>query len=66
MQACQKRALEEGVRFFGSGVTDGVHPSGCWEWNLCLLEEQQLLLASEPFLQPLFLLLEDRLWYGPD
>ena len=37
-------------------MTDGCEPPyGCWELNSGPLEEQSVLLTSEPFLQPLFL-----------
>jgi hypothetical protein len=37
----------------GAGVTDvGEHSSGSWELNLGSLEEQPVLLTSEPSLQP--------------
>lgn len=45
-----------GVRFPGTGFTDvGELPSGCWEWNLTLLEEHTVLLTTELSFQPLFL-----------
>ncbi|CAO2611376.1 hypothetical protein LEMLEM_LOCUS15124, partial [Lemmus lemmus] len=35
-------------------ITDGCEPPyGCWELNSGPLEEQAMLLPSEPFLQPL-------------
>jgi hypothetical protein len=40
----------------GTGVTDSCKlPRGWWERNLDPLQEQPVLLAPEPFLQPLFL-----------
>lgn len=38
--------VREGTRFPGSGVV-GSH--GCWELNLGSLEEQQMLLTSNPY-----------------
>lgn len=38
-----------GVRSSGAGVTDGYDLPGCWELNLGPLEEQAVLLTSEPF-----------------
>lgn len=40
---------EKGVRFPGAPVK-GSH-GGCWEWNLGPLQEQQVLLTTEAFLQ---------------
>lgn len=40
----------------GTGVTDSCKlPHGWWELNPDPLQEQPVLLAPEPFLQPLFL-----------
>ena len=42
---------EEGVGFHF--ITDGWEPPcGCWELNLGPLEEQSVLLTTEPSLQP--------------
>ena len=42
-----------GVGFPETGVADSHElPSRCWEFNLGLLEEQPVLLTTEPFLQP--------------
>lgn len=36
-----------------TGVTDGCQlPRGCWELNLCLLEEQLVSLTTDPSLPP--------------
>lgn len=36
----------------GTGVMSGSEPPcGCWEWNLALLQGQQILLSPEPSLQ---------------
>ena len=44
---------EEGVRTSGTGVMDGCRlPCGCWELNSGPLEEQPVLLTTEPSLQP--------------
>lgn len=44
---------EEGVKSFGTGVTDGCEPwYGFWGLNLGSLQEQQVLLSPEPSLQP--------------
>lgn len=44
--------LEEGVGFSRTGVIDGCElPCGGWELDLCPLQEQQVLLATEPSLQ---------------
>lgn len=44
---------EEGVKTFGTGVTDGCEPwYGFWGLNLGSLQEQQVLLSPEPSLQP--------------
>ena len=41
------------VQMFGPEVTDSCElPCGCWELNLCPLEEQSVLLTTEPGLQP--------------
>ena len=43
------------VRSPGARVTDSYElPCGCWELNLGPLEEQPVLLTTEPFLQPTF------------
>jgi hypothetical protein len=43
--ACQKRVSDP--------ITDGCEPlCGCWELNSGPLEEQTVLLTSEPSLQP--------------
>jgi hypothetical protein len=45
---------EEGIRFFGTGVTDGCElPFGCLELNLDPLQEQHELLTTEQFLKPM-------------
>ena len=45
--------LGEGVRSPGTGVTDSCElPCGCWELNLGPLQEQHVLLTTEPLLQP--------------
>ena len=42
-----------GVRFPATEVTDRCElPCGCWELNLGPLEEQSVLLNTEPSLQP--------------
>jgi hypothetical protein len=47
LQTHQKRASDP--------ITDGCEPPcGCWELNSGPLEEQSVLLTSEPSLQPLF------------
>jgi hypothetical protein len=52
-QGGQKRALD----FPGIGVTDSCEPPcGCWELNSEPLEEQSVLLTTEPSLQPLSLI----------
>ena len=41
-----------GIRSPGTGVTDSRElPCGCWELNLDPLEEQPVLLTTEPSLQ---------------
>ena len=48
MSTCQRKS-EDGVKYPGTGVTDGCEPLyGCWESNLGPLKEQPLLLTSEP------------------
>lgn len=44
---CMKclQSLEETLRSPGTGVTG---PCGCWEINLCPLEQQQMSLTTEP------------------
>jgi len=50
LQTHQKRALDP--------ITDGCEPSyGCWDLNSGPLEEQSVLLTTEPFLQPSLLFL---------
>ena len=45
LQTQQKRALDS--------ITDGCEPPcGCWGWNSGPLEEQSVLLSTEPSLQP--------------
>ena len=49
---CPRRP-EEGIRSPWTGVTDGCQlPRGCWELNLCLLEEQLVSLTTDPSLPP--------------
>ena len=46
--------LEEGIRFPGTGVTNDCEPScGSWEQNSGSLQEQKVLIPTEPSLQPL-------------
>lgn len=48
-------SLEDSVRSPGTSVTDGCEmPCGCWEPKLGSLHHQQVLLNSEPSLQPRF------------
>jgi hypothetical protein len=50
MQCLQKP--EGGARSLGTEVTDSCElPSGCWESSLSPLEEQPVLVTTEPFLQ---------------
>lgn len=43
---------EEGMKAPGTGIKEVCEPSfGCLELNLCLLQEQQVLLTPEPPLQ---------------
>ena len=45
---------EEAIKATRTGDTDGCEPPcGCWEMNLGPLQEPQVLLTAEPFLQPL-------------
>jgi hypothetical protein len=45
--------LRQPERGCGTGLPDGCEPQcGFWELSLDLLEEQQVLLTSEPSLQP--------------
>jgi hypothetical protein len=45
--------FRRGVRTLGIGITDGCESLyECWELNLGPLEEQLVLLAAEPPLQP--------------
>lgn len=42
------KQVEEGIWFFGNGVTDGYEPPyECWELNLDPLEKQQMFWTSE-------------------
>lgn len=42
----------KGIRSPGTGVMDVCKPSlGCWEWNLDPLQEQQMIVTTEPSLQ---------------
>lgn len=44
---------KKGIRSFGTGIRCGYQSlCGCWELNLGLFQEQQLLLSPEPSLQP--------------
>ena len=53
VQAVLRRS-EEGAESLETGVTDGCEPPrACWGLNLGLLQEQQVLLIAESFLQPL-------------
>jgi hypothetical protein len=46
------RRPEEGIKYPGTGFTDGCEPPrGCWELNLGLLEDQQVLLTTELSIQ---------------
>lgn len=48
-----RQRSEEGIGSPRVGLTDGSEsPCGCWEANPGLLQEQQVLLTSEPSLQP--------------
>lgn len=43
----------EGITVLGTVITDGFElPCGCWELKPGPLEEQPLLLTTEPSLQP--------------
>lgn len=43
---------EEGTEFPGAEIyVDGEPPCGCWEPNTGTLEEQQVLLTTEPHLK---------------
>ena len=45
--------MPEGQKRAPDPITDGCEPpSGCWELNSGSLEEQAMLLTSEPSLQP--------------
>lgn len=45
------RRLEEGTRSPWTGITDGCELlRGCWELNLCPLEEQLVFLTTDPAL----------------
>ena len=49
---CLHVCLCEDVRYPGTGVTDSCElPCGCWELNPGALEEQAVLLTTEPSLQ---------------
>jgi hypothetical protein len=49
---------EEGIRSQCPLITDGCEPPcGCWKLNSGPLEEQSVLLTTEPSLQPLLLFL---------
>ena len=49
----------EAIRSLGTGVTDSCEqPCGCWELNLGPLEEQEMLLTTEPSLQTQNLILK--------
>ena len=51
---CLHVYLSEGVRILGARVTDsGELTCGCWKLNPGPLEEQPVLLTTEPSLQPL-------------
>lgn len=47
------RGQKRGVRYPGNGVilVSYGFPCGCWDFKLCPLEEQLVLLTSEPALQ---------------
>lgn len=48
-----------GQRFRWGEVADACkQPHGCWELNLGSLEEQPVLLTTEPILQPCFLIVK--------
>lgn len=45
---------KESIKFPGNGVPDDCElPFGCWELNPSSLQKQQVLLITEPSLQPL-------------
>jgi hypothetical protein len=47
---------DEGIKSPGTGVTGACeHQYGCWELNPGLLQEQPVLLASDPSFHPLYL-----------
>lgn len=53
LQAWSSLRTEKGVRAPGTGVThDCEPPCGCWDSNPGPLEEQLVLLTTEPSLQP--------------
>jgi hypothetical protein len=53
---CPQRS-EASIGSCGTGVTHCCGLSrGCWEWNLGLLQGQQVYLTTEPPLQPTLLL----------
>ena len=53
--------MPEGQKRAPDPITDGCElPCGCWELNSGPLEEQAILLTSEPSLQPLFSFFRDR------
>ena len=61
LMVCLHVCLCEGVRSLGTRVTDCCElPPGCWELNPGPLEEQPVLLTTEPSLQPFFFILKDR------
>jgi hypothetical protein len=50
---CAVACRSEGIRSPGSGLTSGCAPSwGCLELNSGPLEDQQVLLMTEPSLHP--------------
>lgn len=63
LDVCRKRP-EEHVRSYGAGVTDRFElPNGCWELKLTL-QEQPVILTTEPYLHPLLIII--KLWVSPN
>lgn len=56
--ACHPWRSAEGIRSPGTGLMDGYgSPSECWESNFGCMQEQQVLLITEPSPWPLFVIL---------
>jgi len=63
---CLHVCLCEGADYSETGIPDSCElPCGCWELNLDPLEEQSVLLSTEPSLQPHATILHKNILHHP-